>query len=234
MPTFPQRFYISNLRKFVFKEGIWYDVIILWKKNKGKMKGKKLDRELQKIKQSKREIEKLIFFMGWLTKKFKEQNLPPPVLVGGSALEIYTFGYYTSGDIDLVSERKDKIKEILLQTGLFKEEGRFFISEELELFIEVPDSSLAGSKEKIRVIKIPEEDLEFYIIGLEDLTVDRLCACLYWKSESDCLQAKYLLSKFKTEIDWKYLKEKAQSEGVKDLLEKFTGEIEDEGNNAEA
>lgn len=190
-------------------------------------KGRKI-KELERIKKSKTGLEKLILFMGWLTKKFKETALPPPVLVGGSAVEVYTFGYYTSGDIDLVSERKDKIREILLQTGLFKEIGRFFVSEELELFVEIPAETLAGSREKLRKIAIPEEDLEFYIIGLEDLTVDRLCACLYWKSQNDCLQAKYLITKFRSEIDWQYLREKAKSEGIDDLLEKITKEFGDE------
>lgn len=197
------------------------------------MKKERRIKELKRIKKAKTELEKLILFMGWLTKKFKENELPLPILVGGSAVEVYTFGYYTSGDIDLVSERKDKIKEVLLQTGLFKEVGRFFVSEELTLFVEIPDETLAGSREKLRKITIPEEDLEFYIIGLEDLTVDRLCACFYWKSQSDCLQAKYLLSKFRSEIDWQYLKERAKSEGINDLLEKIIREIGDESKGNE-
>ncbi len=176
------------------------------------------DCELERLKEARNEVEKLLIFGAWLTKKVKEKGARPPIVVGGSAVEIYSFGHYTSGDIDLVGSR-EVVKDVLLLSGYFREEGRFFVSDELELFVEVPDDSLAGSYDKIRVIKVPEIEGEVYVIGIEDLIIDRLLACVVWKSEEDCRMTEYLLSKYKDEIDLSYLKNRAQQERVSSKLE---------------
>lgn len=184
---------------------------------------------IREIKEESNELKKLLLFMAWLNKKLKEAGIKTaPILVGGSAVEVYTFGHYVSGDIDLVAQNKDEVRNVLLSTGLFKEVGRLLISEELGVFVDIPDDVLAGSYEKIRTIKIPELDTEIKVIGIEDLIVDRLNACIFWKSESDCEIARYLFEKYKDEIDLDYLIERAKKERLP--LEKidFLKGLEDE------
>ncbi len=170
---------------------------------------------IRKIKEETNALKKLLLFMAWLNRKLKEAGIKTfPILVGGSAVEVYTFGYYVSGDIDLVAQNRDGIRNVLLSTGLFKEVGRLLISEELGIFVDIPDDALAGSYEKIRTIKIPELDTEIKVIGIEDLIVDRLNACIFWKSETDCEIARYLFEKYKDEIDLSYLIERAKKENL--------------------
>jgi len=122
----------------------------------------------ERIKRSGNEVEKLILLGAWLTEEAKKRGITPPVVVGGSAVEIYTLGYYKSGDIDLVGP-KEFVRDVLLSSGYFREEGRFLVSDELGLFVEVPDSTLAGSYDKVRRINVPELGAEVYVIGVEDI-----------------------------------------------------------------
>jgi len=172
-----------------------------------------LEEALSRIKEETNELKKMLLFMAWLNKKLKETGIKTlPILVGGSAVELYTFGHYVSGDIDLVAQNRDEIKNILLSTGLFREVGRIFVSEELGIFVDIPDNVLAGSYEKIRTIKIPELEAEIKVIGVEDLIIDRLNACIFWRSQSDCEVARYLFEKYKNELELEYLIERAKKE----------------------
>lgn len=182
-------------------------------------------KDLKAIGKIKNETKKIVYFMGWLTHKIQKRGLPPPILVGGSALEIYTAGKYSSGDIDIVSSCREEIKKILLDSGFFSQQGRYFVSEKLGMFIEIPDSTLAGDYNKVKKLSI-SKNLEIFVIGIEDLIIDRLCACVFWRSENDCLHAKYLFHKFKNEIDIDYLKQKAKQEEVDKKLDEIISEYE--------
>ncbi len=56
------------------------------------------------------------------------------------------------------------------------------------------------------------------MISVEDLIIDRLCGCKFWKSEYDCEHAGMLFASYKTKLDMEYLKERARAEDVSDLL----------------
>jgi len=80
-----------------------------------------MEEELRRIKEETNELKKMLLFMAWLNKKLKERGTKTlPVLIGGSAVELYTFGHYVSGDIDLVAQNRDEIENILLSTGYSK------------------------------------------------------------------------------------------------------------------
>ncbi|SNQ61021.1 hypothetical protein [Candidatus Methanoperedens nitratireducens] len=57
--------------------------------------------------------------------------------------------------------------------------------------MEVPGDHLAGNRDKVTTIKVG--NLKLYVIGIEDLIIDRLAACSEWKSDTDCKQAHYML-----------------------------------------
>lgn len=156
--------------------------------------------------------------MSLLTRETELKNIKP-IVVGGTAVDFYTNGVFQSNDIDIIGSRKI-IGDILENTFGFKRSGRHWIDEQIGIFIEVPGDYLAGSKDKITTMTV--EGLKLYIIGIEDLIIDRMAACQEWKSETDCRQAHYLIRYYQSRIDLEYLTEKAKQEGLSTVLKKFS------------
>ncbi|MDI6640267.1 MAG: hypothetical protein QMD78_05550 [Methanocellales archaeon] len=165
--------------------------------------------ELERTASIENLVDRKIYFMSILTREAEKKNVQP-VVVGGSAVEFYTEGIYPSYDIDLVGNRRI-IGGILEKTFGFKPSGRHWINEEIGLYIEIPSSYLMGDKNKITIIRV--ENLPVYVLGLEDLIIDRINACVYWKSHTDCEQAQFLLRQYQNRLDFKYLEKKARDEG---------------------
>ena len=155
--------------------------------------------------------------MGLLTREAAKRNIKP-IVVGGSAVDIYTEGIYPSHGIDLVSNRKI-IGEILENIFNFRPSGRIWINEKIGFSVEVPSNHLAGDKDKITVVRIG--DLSVYVIGIEDIIIDRINACVSWNSQTDCNQAMYMIKYYRTRLDFRYLEEQAKKEGVFEELKKY-------------
>ncbi|MCX9085229.1 MAG: hypothetical protein OIN87_10590 [Candidatus Methanoperedens sp.] len=155
-------------------------------------------------------MDKKAYFMSLLTRETEQKNVKP-VVVGGSAVDFYTNGVFQSNDIDIIGSRKI-IGETLENIFGFKRSGRHWIDEQIGIFVEVPGDHLAGSKDKITTMTVEGEKV--YIIGIEDLIIDRMAACQEWKSETDCRQAQYLLRYYRDRIDFEYLTEKAKHESL--------------------
>lgn len=173
----------------------------------------------QKVRDIQNPVDKKAYFMSLLTKEAEKRNLQP-IIVGGTAVDIYTEGIFQSKDIDLVGNRK-LIGEILESSFGFRPHGRHWINEDLGIFIEIPDSHLAGDKERLTTIRIGHSHV--YVIGIEDLIIDRLNGCVSWKSETDCKQAEYLIRLYREKIDFVYLKDKARAEGILKKLRVLIG-----------
>jgi hypothetical protein len=92
----------------------------------------------------------------------------------------------------MVFSRRDLANEVLLQLG-FEREGRYWYHEELLISIEIPNDML----EDADINKVIELNLKngykLYVIGIEDIILDRLRACVHWKSTADCEWGKRLL-----------------------------------------
>lgn len=140
-----------------------------------------------------------------------------PVLVGGRALEFYTLGGYATRDIDLVINGREQAKAVLKEMGFLRRPGeRHWYHEELDLALEIPGDSLAGSMDKVLTVEL--DGAEVYIIGIEDLIVDRLAAAKFWNSPADLQWAGKLLALHKQDIDMKYLQKSAGKGQVRDVL----------------
>jgi len=134
-----------------------------------------------------------------------------PVVVGGLAVEIYTRGHYTTLDIDLVTKGRDLAGNILEQLG-FSREGRHWYHSELDIAIEIPDSRLEGADEnKITKLELPGEK-HLYVIGIEDIILDRLRACVHWTSSSDCEWGLRMLKVHFDSLDLEYLRSMAEKD----------------------
>lgn len=67
-----------------------------------------------------------------------------PILVGGAAVELYTGGAYTTGDLDFVGSVPPVVVKSLTDAG-FSRVGRHWIHEIGKVFLEFPGSALEPS-----------------------------------------------------------------------------------------
>ena len=183
----------------------------------------KYPKEFERLKKIKTQFKRRLFFVGILTKYLEKEKIKP-VVVGGHAVEFYTGGYYSTFDIDIVAEGHEKIGKILENWG-FKKEGRHWYNKKFKIAIEIPASFLdKESYSYITEVKI--DNLKVYIIGIEDIIIDRLNAYKWWSSQHDREWAKRLLKFKKAEIDFEYLNKKVKKEKIEDVFYEILKEIE--------
>lgn len=84
------------------------------------------------------------------------------------------------------------------------------------IYIEIPSDSLAG-----RSVILKYKNKKIRVIGVEDLIIDRLCACKFWKSVYDCEQAKMLIEAYENKLDVEYLNERARQEKLGAFIKRF-------------
>lgn len=141
-----------------------------------------------------------------------------PVLVGGGAVEFYTMGAYTTGDIDLVAPSGKDIDERLCLLG-FKKQGKNHINNELGIFLEFPSGSL-DSDQEYNELEIGGGKIR--IISMEDLIVDRLSAFKWWGSTVDGVNSLLLFNSKVITVNRKKLEAKVKNH---DLADAYTGII---------
>ena len=142
-----------------------------------------------------------------ITDLLKEKGKEAPVVIGGCALSYYSREVYFTADIDLAYADREALDDVLKDIR-FTKRGRYWINEDLKIVVEVPASVLTDEESPIEIAELGE-GLQCRIIGIEDLLIDRLNACKYWKSETDCEMVELLLKRYNKELDWGYLGKKA-------------------------
>jgi len=187
----------------------------------------KLPPEFKKLEKIENPFKKRLYFVGILTKYLIKEGIKP-IVVGGHAVEFYTMGYYSTSDIDIVSTGYEKIGNLLEKWG-FKKEGRHWYNEKLEIAIEIPSSKL-DEEAYNNITEVEIDNLKVFIIGIEDLIVDRLNAYKWWKSLSDREWAKRLLKLKDIKIDFNYIEKKCKREEILDVFEEIKEEVENEKN----
>lgn len=126
--------------------------------------------------------------MAWLQSSYASWE-SVPILVGGGAVELYTDGAYTTGDLDFVGDVSGEVAEVLDRSG-FRRAGRHWIHEQGRVFLEFPGSHLEPPSEPARLRRA---GVTLRIIRAEALLADRLAAWKFWRSEVDLLNALRLL-----------------------------------------
>jgi excisionase family DNA binding protein len=165
-------------------------------------------------------LERRLAFVARLTTACQDRGWLPPVIVGGHAVEFYSAGGYATVDIDVVSA-SEPLDEILGSWG-FERRGRHWIREDLGLVAEAPSSRLApGQRDRLTQVQVAGATA--YVLGLEDVIVDRLAACVHWSSENDCRWAEVLTTVHKDDLDVDYLRLRATEMEVADRLETILG-----------
>lgn len=146
--------------------------------------------------------------VGWLQSLFDEAETTP-VLVGGAAVELYTHGAYTTGDIDLVGTVTPGAVRALAAAG-FERHGRHWIHEPAQVFVEFPASAL-DPEEASSWLEFASQKI--LIVSAEDLLVDRLGAWEYWQSSVDAMNALLLWRAHKERLDVVRLEKRIKQAG---------------------
>lgn len=139
-------------------------------------------------------------------------------LVGGSALEIYTSGKYTSGDIDVVTHLGKPLHGVLRRWG-FENQGRIWHNDELKLVVDLVKPPYTGSAMRTTLFTTP-----FGVVRLaaaEDLLVKRLSSAVNWRQPGDFEHAKLLALEFGDKLDWDYIERFAAEHQVLDHARKL-------------
>lgn len=66
-----------------------------------------------------------------------------------------------------------------------------------------------------------DDELKVYVIGIEDIILDRLRACIHWKSASDCEWGKRMFLLHRDRLDIEYMKEMTKRDLTRNLLDKW-------------
>ena len=149
--------------------------------------------------------------LGLLTALLRPQDIEP-ILVGGGAVELYTAGGYSTGDVDLALPAGPGVDAAFAVLG-FRKEGRFWIREDLDLLFEAPaPAGLPGEDAPRTVLDV--DGLRVVVVGIEDLVLDRLRAWVHWKSDEDGRWTRRLSALHADRLDWAYLA--AQTDAVEE------------------
>jgi hypothetical protein len=147
----------------------------------------------------------------WIQGLFKERT---PVLVGGAAVELYTGGSYTTGDLDFVGQVPLEVARALENEG-FKKEGRHWIHERFQIFVEFPGSTVEHGE---TTALLDVDGIKVLTLSPEDMIVDRLEAWQFWRSATDGVSAYLIWRAQLKRLDEKRLAAIAQKRGVEESL----------------
>jgi len=148
----------------------------------------------------------------YICTKLEENNIEV-VLSGGSCVEIYSRGDYTSYDIDLINRYNDtffKIKSTMESLG-FEEEGKYFVYKDTKFYIEFPSGPLGVGDAPVE--KIEEISTKYGVLKLltpTDCIKDRLAAYYHWDDEQSLQQAIWVAQQ--NEINFNELKKWSELE----------------------
>ncbi len=152
-------------------------------------------------------------------------DVPPDdlIVVGGSAIEFYTVGEYTSGDIDIVSSESDRLKEVL-RSWDFQREGRVWIHEALGIVVDFASAPYTWDESRTQLLETPYGPIR--VAALEDLLVKRLVSTKHWERTGDFQHALLLGELYGDRMDWDYVEKMARRQQVLDMLEALQSTLE--------
>lgn len=169
--------------------------------------------------QSQSKFEKMIGICSILTQLTAPDGLKP-IIVGGFAVEIYSRSEYTTVDIDLVFARRDIADQYLQQLGFIRS-GRHWYHENLGVSVEIPGDMLdLADPDKVIKLNLPDQN-SVYVIGIEDIILDRLRACVHWSSTADCEWGLRLFLLHTARLDMDYMERKADEDLTSNKLKSW-------------
>lgn len=152
----------------------------------------------------------------WLGALLAREAQTEIVIVGGSAIEVYSSGRYVSGDIDIVGDRPSIIRA--LEGWGFRKKGRLWVRSDLGVWVDPVGKRYTGDIAKLRDVSTPYGSVR--LASVEDLVAKRLIETKVWPRGGIDLfgQAVALAAEYQDEIDWDYVVRVAGQDGAEDLV----------------
>ena len=169
---------------------------------------------ISQLKKEPNPLKKKMLLLGYVTDRLEKKS-QSVVLVGGQAVETYTGGEFTTGDIDITTSDKKTTEQILTSIG-FQRIGMIWLNEQIGIAIHIV-GMFPRNLSKTHTIEVGPYNVR--LVGIEDLIIDQLAAAKFWKRPSDIEQAKILFANFKKQLDMDYLTKRASDEHVLDVLD---------------
>jgi hypothetical protein len=167
--------------------------------------------------------ERILYFGALLAKESGSDI----IVVGGSAIEVYTRGKYVSGDVDIRADRP-AVDRVLAKWG-FKDHGRLWIRKDWGLAVDVVGDEYSGDPYRATTVSTPYGSVRIAVV--EDLFVKRLAAAKHWRVPEALDEANLLWSGYRDQMDDAYLSRQASAYHVLDLLNKFRGTGDSSGSH---
>ncbi len=136
------------------------------------------------------------------------------IVVGGSAIEIYTRGGYASGDLDIVGPR-EPISRVLRAWG-FRKGRRVWHQDKWRVVVDIVREQYNGDIERTQELATPYGNVR--VAAIEDVLAKRLISAKHWRREEDFGHALLLANRYRDEIDWEYVTELARHDLATDIL----------------
>jgi hypothetical protein len=168
---------------------------------------------LSHLRKEPNDLRKKMLLLGFLSDELS-RKAGLLFLVGGQAVETYTAGQFTTGDVDVTTTDRKATESLLGRLG-FKKEGMVWLSEKLGIAVHIV-GSYPSRTARIRSVEVGPYTVR--VVGVEELIIDRLKAAKFWKSGRDSEQAVVLFNGFRDRIDIDYLRARAREEKVDDIL----------------
>jgi len=172
------------------------------------------DQVIEELKKARSATERRIHFAALLAKA-GGVSADDFIVVGGSAIEFYTSGQYTSGDIDVVTTAPIDWVSIL-RAWNFEKQGRIWYSSALGIVVDFVKPPYTYDVTRTQVLVTPHGSLR--VAAIEDLLVKRLISAKFWRTPGDIEHAKLLAVAHRDRIDWDYVHELAERFEVADVL----------------
>ena len=126
------------------------------------------------------------------------------VLSGGSCVQIYSDGAYTSYDLDMINRYNDPFKKIklVMESLGFQEEGKYFTHPNTHYFIEFPPGPLGvGDATVSSIQEITTSYGVLKLLSAQDCIKDRLAAYYHWNDAQSLTQALQVARKHPIDLD---------------------------------
>lgn len=158
----------------------------------------------------------------------EEESGSRDVLVGTMATNCYVKGYF-SEDLDIVPlSGGEELRSVMAENG-FEDRGQgYWYSEEADVLIQINTPPLSDSEERLNEVEVEApwgEKKRIEVVGVEDLLVDRINGCKFWKHQPYCEQALTLLGAYLDDLDTDYMEDRLRGEGsfdrYQELIEKL-------------
>jgi predicted nucleotidyltransferase len=174
------------------------------------------------------QLERQLYLAAAISRGFEERGVSA-VLVGGTVVEFYTAGGYTTADIDMVLpplERKE-IETVMEELGLVRSgDYRHWSHPQIPFPVEFPPGPLQiGHLVVGELNEIEIEGTKLKILKVEDILLDRMVMAQEWDDLQAHVQAEMLMYAHYDEMDWPYIHRQASQIGLLKILQEIQKKV---------